>query len=644
MRDELLIQFLIEAPELVQQGSDALLALEKTPGDRSLMDDAFRSIHTLKGSVGLFDLPAMATTLHAAEDVLGAVRSGVRAADAATVDSLLAVLSQTERWLSAIDTGDGLPDDAVETARRLAEQLNAGAVSAPEVETLAGIPDWAVALRRDVARSGPLTAIRYVPAEDAYFSGDDPIALVQALAGLVHLRLALRESGTGGEAYDPFACRLVIEALTEETVAEARAGLRFVPDQVEIIALPVSEPEAPAAGAEPVGQGVVRTLRVDANRVENLAAMADELVAARTALAALSSLANGGADGAAVARGLAAQSEGLDRLTGRIHHQVMALRMTPVAPLLRRFPRVARELAGALGREIDVIVEDNGVEADKTIIEGLFEPLTHLLRNAIDHGIEPPDIRETAGKARKGLIRLTAQAERGRLELTLADDGAGVDAAVIRAAAQAKGLLTAEAAAGLSDAEAVNLIFLSGFSTARSVTDVSGRGVGMDAVKTAVQRLGGRILVDSLPGRGATIRMTLPLSLTLTKVMVVVSDGEAWGVPMDGVLETLRVPASDITQIRAGRAFNWRNRTVPLLSLASLVGGETAPGIGDSRVLVVRSGGQIIGLTVDAIQDRADVAVRPLDGLLAGLPGVSGATLLGDGQVLMILDPEALVG
>jgi two-component system chemotaxis sensor kinase CheA len=642
MKDELLAQFLIEAPDLVQQGSDALLALERSPGERTFMDDAFRAVHTLKGSVGLFDLPAMAAVLHAAEDVMGAVRSGVRAADGPTIDALLGVLTQTERWLAAIESVGELPDDAIDVGRRLAEQLNLVATGVEAVSSTAP-PDWAVKLAAGEPRSDATTAIRYIPLKGAYFSGDDPIALMQAMPGLVHMTLGLRPADDAG-AYDPFACLLIIEALTSASVTEVRAVLRLVPDQVEVVALPAASPEAPVVVSDTDGAGAVRTLRVDAARVESLAAVVDELVTARTALAALSSQALAGADSVAVARGLAAQSETLDRLTGRIHRQVTALRMTPVAPLLRRFPRVARELARSLGKEIDVVVEDNGVEADKTIIEGLFEPLTHLVRNAIDHGVETPSAREAAGKPRKGMIKLTARADRGVFELALQDDGAGVDPDVIRAAVRDKGLMAPEALDVLTDADAINLIFLPGFSTARALTEVSGRGVGMDAVKTAVQRLGGRIRIDSAPGQGTAVSLSLPLNLSLTKVMVVASDDETWGIPMDRVLETVRLPAAAIVPVRAGEAFNWRDRTVPLMSLASLVGGSAVTPLGDCKVLVVRSGGETIGIAVDAIQDRADMAVRPLDGLLSGMPGVSGATLLGDGRVLMILDPEALVG
>jgi two-component system chemotaxis sensor kinase CheA len=641
--DELLAQFLIEGPDLVQQGSDALLALERRPDDRTLMDDAFRAIHTLKGSVGLFNFPAMAATLHAAEDVLSAVRSGVRAPDRTTIDALLSVLTQTERWLSQLEAGGGLADDAGDIARRLAEQLNASA-AAPTQAVLSGVlPEWAMALRHVNPSSGALTAIRYTPFDGAYFSGDDPVNLMKAMPGLLDIRLGLRPTEAGAP-YDPFACRLIIEAVATGTAAEAKSVFRLVSDQVEIAVLPATEAKVPDRVGEAEGQGVIRTLRIDAGRVERLASLVDDLVTARTALTSLSSLATTGLDPSAVAQALTAQSEGLDRLVSQMHQQVMALRMTSVAPLLRRFPRVARELAGSLGKDIDFVVEDNGVEADKKVIEGLFEPLTHLIRNAIDHGVEAPQARERAGKARKGAIRLTANAVAGQLELTLEDDGAGIDPAAIRVAARARGLLSAAALGSLDDAGAIDLIFMAGFSTARAVTDVSGRGVGMDAVKTAVQSLGGRIVLDSTPGLGTTVHLRLPLSLTLTKVLIVVSDREPYGVPMDSVLETLLVPADAVTVIRSGRAFNWRDQTVPLLSLGSLVGRDAETSDADLKVLVIRVGPDLVGVTVDAIQDRADVAVRPLDGLLAGMPGVSGTTLLGDGRVLMILDPEALVG
>ncbi len=641
--DELLAQFLIEAPELVQQGSDALLALERDPTDRTVTDDAFRAIHTLKGSVGLFDLPAMGATLHAAEDVLSAIRAGVRAPDRATIDALLAILTQSERWIAAIASGAGLPPESVEVGRRLAEQLTVDVARAVDAPTLVRTPDWAAGLVDAADISGPMTAVRYTPIEGAYFNGDDPVALVGSLPGLVRMTLGLMTAPEAG-SYDPFACRLILSALTTATAPEVHAVLRLVPDQVEIVTLAPPAAEAAAASFDADGQGRVRTLRVDAARVEDLAAMIDELVAARGALAALSSQARAGADPARTAQALAAQSENLDRLTGRLHRQVMGLRMTPVAPLLRRFPRVARDLARSLGKDIDFIVDDGGVEADKTIIEGLFEPLTHLVRNAIDHGVEAPGVREASGKHAKGVIRLTATAGRNLFTLRLEDDGAGMSPDRIRSVVRDRGLVDAAALAELDDAAVVNLVFLPGFSTAETVSDLSGRGVGMDAVKIAVQRLGGRIAIDSLPGEGTAISLSLPLSVSLTRVMVVAAAGETWGIPMDRVVETLRVPRDAVVPVRAGEAFNWRDQAIPLLPLAGLVGAAVRPRSQDARVLVVRSGNTATGIAVDAIDDRADLAVRPLEGLLAAVPGVSGSALLGDGRVLMILDPEVLVG
>ncbi|OJU09305.1 MAG: hypothetical protein BGN86_14250 [Caulobacterales bacterium 68-7] len=638
--DELLAQFLIEGPELVQQGGDALMALERRPGDRSLMDDAFRAIHTLKGSVGLFELPAMAMALHAAEDVLSAVRSGARGADPTTVDAVLAVLSQTERWLTALQTGGGLPDDAAEVGRRLAEQLNISVTAAPQA-ALDRVPPWAEALRG--GHEGELTAIRYRPAEGSYFSGDDPLAIVRGVPGLLRLDLSVA-ADEGGGAYDPFLCRLVMEGLSSASLAEVRAALRFVPDQVEIFGLPASA-ATPTPSAAPTleGQGVVRTLRIDADRIETLAALVDELVTAKTGLAALASLAVSGHDAQAISRALAVHAEAIDRLIGQTHKHVMALRMTPVGPLLRRFPRVVRELAKSLDKEIDLIVEDSGVQADKAIIEGLFEPLTHLLRNAVDHGVEAPAERIARGKPRKAEVRLSAVVGEGRFILTLQDDGAGIDPAAIRASALAKDLIDAERLAELNEQATIELILLPGFSTAAAVSDLSGRGVGMDAVKTAVQRMGGRLSVTSVLGQGTTVEIVLPLSLTLTKVLVVLSEGEAYGVPMDRVVETLRLPVDAITPIRAGLAFNWRDRTAPLLPLSDLVGGVRRAMNGDQKVLAIRTAAGVVGVAVDQIQDRVDAVVRPLDGLLAGMPGVSGTTLLGDGRVLMVLDPEALI-
>lgn len=650
--DEFLAQFLIEGPELVQAGADALLALERHPGERNLINDAFRAIHTLKGSVGLFDLPAMATVLHAAEDLLAAARDGQRELDPAATGQLLAALDQIQAWLNALGDSGALPDDTIPRARRLAESLAARAAGpADAAETGGAAPAWALALRDDwpAAPAGErLTAIRYRPDARCYFAGDDPMALLAQAPGLVQLRLSLRReaepSGTADRPYDPFTCILVIEALCRAPLEAVKPLFRFVPDQAEFA---VVAPSAPDHGGARPADNLARTLRIDAERVETLAAAADELIAVQSGLGDLIARVRQSGAIPDLATALAARFATLDRIAAQLHRRVAGLRMAPVRQLLRRFPRVARDLSALLGKTIELRIEGGEIEADREVVEGLFEPLTHLLRNAIDHGVESAEDRRRAGKPATALIMITAASSHGLLNITVRDDGRGMDAAAIRAGAIRKGLADPALLAGMSDQQAIELIFLPGFSTAEAVTAVSGRGVGMDAIRTAVRRLGGRVSIATAAGAGTAIELSLPLTIALTQVMVVNQGNERFGLPLASVIETLRLPASRVAAIRSSHAFNWRDQAIPLLSLAGLTGAPASPSPpipgGDQPVLVVKTGATPVGLTIDRIENRLDLAVRPLRGLLAGMPGLAGAAVMGDGQVLMILDPETLI-
>jgi two-component system chemotaxis sensor kinase CheA len=425
-----------------------------------------------------------------------------------------------------------------------------------------------------------------------------------------------------------------MEAASSAPLQTVRESLRAIIDQVELADLRDSLPETTHGAPQ------ARALRIDPARIDELAALADELVAAKTGLARLAAQAAG--ERSLLSQRLTAQAEVIDRLASRLHQRIGALRMTPVQPLLRQFPRVAREMAGGLGKDVDLVVDAGQVHADRIILEGLFEPLTHLLRNAIDHGAESAQVRLAKGKPARNVIRLSARQAEGRLLVTIEDDGRGIDPAAVRATALRRGLMDDDALAALSDEQVIELVFTPGFSTAAEVSALSGRGVGMDAVRAAVHRLGGRIALTSQVDMGATVELSLPLAVSLTQVMIVSEAQERYGLPVEDVLATLRLPASDITAIRAGHAFDWRGRTVPLLPLSHLTGGEGRIHGADRRVLVVRAGSQSVGLAVDSIDDRLDVAIRPLDGLLAGMGGLAGTAILDDGQVLMILDPEVL--
>jgi two-component system chemotaxis sensor kinase CheA len=399
----------------------------------------------------------------------------------------------------------------------------------------------------------------------------------------------------------------------------------------------------PAVGT--AGGASTRILRVDAARIDHLADLVGEMVVAKNALAHLTGQAGAGLDRKDLARGLLASQAAIDRLVAEMHRAVMDVRMMPMRDIFRRFPRAVRDIAGQLGKAIDFSMEGEDVEADKAVVEGLFEPLLHVLRNAIGHGAEPEHLRLEAGKPTRTRIVLRARRNGDRVVVEVEDDGRGIDPAAIRHVARERGVSSADDLAHMSDAEAVELIFAPGFSTASEVTDLSGRGVGMDAVRSAVERLCGQASVRSSQGQGTTVHLSLPLTVVMTGVMAVRVGRELYGIPLDRVVETAFVPASRILPVRDAEAFVLRDRTLPMVRLADLLDVPRPAGPRSGvKVVVMAVGDELVGIAVDGFAERMDVLMRPMSGILAGAPGVIGTTLLGDGSVLMILDIPELIG
>jgi two-component system, chemotaxis family, sensor kinase CheA len=663
--DDLLQHFIVEAHELIQQATDDLLALERNPQATAPMDSAFRAVHTLKGSVGLFDFAPMGIALHAAEDLLGALKEKRAGIDSHVVDSLLACIGQVERWVAVIEQTGQLPLDAAEEGYRLARALRsqldedpAQAADSISQADLGWIDELMVqgrdpAVRR--AQDRPLVAIWYTPRADCFFAGDDPMALLRSVPDLVAVRLSARDPWPPAAEIDPFSCNLRIEALSGAELDRVKAIFRFVPDQVslhEVVGTAQEHASGMAlanggTGAAMGAAGAVgaRMLRVDASRIDRLADLVGEMVIAKNALAHLAGQFEDGLDRKHLSQGLLASQAAIERLVAELHGAVMNIRMMPMRDIFRRFPRAVRDLAGQLDKVIDFSMEGEEVEADKAVVEGLFEPLLHILRNAVGHGAEPERLRLEAGKPAKTRIVLRAYRDGERVRVEVVDDGRGIDPAAIREAARKRGIAPADHVDRLSDADAIDLIFAPGFSTVSEVTDLSGRGVGMDAVRSAVERLGGQASVRSLPGHGTTIRLSLPLTIVMTKVMAVQLGRELYGIPLDGILETAFVPASRVLPVRDAEAFVWRDRTLPLVRLADLLG-IPPPVEAPQRlkVVVMAAGDDLVGVAVDGFAERIDVLMRPMTGILAGMPGVMGTTLLGDGSVLMILDIPELIG
>ncbi|PZR34883.1 chemotaxis protein CheA [Caulobacter segnis] len=621
MTDDLLGYFLVEGRELAAQAGEDLEALSRTPNDRARLDSCFRAIHTLKGSVGLFDLPAMARLLHAAEDQLSALRSG-SAITAEGLYVLVEVADQIDRWLDSLEHDGALPGDATEASRALIARLT-GKEAGDEVD------------KRPVA-------IRYVPRPDAYFVGDDPIAIMASVPGLEALAVSLCEQPQRLDDYDPFQCNLLIQATSSAPMREVEAALRWVKDQVELSYASDEQDQAIESGGREGTGG--RTIRVEVSRVDRLANLASDLLIAKNGFSPLLAQVDRLEGGQALGPALRAQQARLDRLVSDLHGAVGKVRLTPLAPLFGRLPRLVRETARSLGKSIDFTCLGGDVEVDKDIVDGLFDPLLHVLRNAMDHGVEGADIRRSLGKPEKGGVRLVARTDGDKVVLEVIDDGAGVDAAKVRSLAIARGLVDEATAESLDDREALDLIFLPGFSTAREVSEISGRGVGMDAVRAAVSGLGGRVEVDSVLGAGSTVRLVLPISMVLARVLIVACGEERYGLPLTEVRETARVAPEQIVPVRDGEAFQLRDQVTPLVSLRSLVGLQPVADLGTSRrVVVAEVDGEPVGLSVDAIVGRMDVSVRPLTGLLAQAPGVAGSAILDDGAVLIILDLAELI-
>ncbi len=637
--DELLEQFLIEGRDLVADASAAFAALHGNPADAGAIDAAFRAVHTLKGSVGLFDMAPAERLLHAAEDGLSLARKGETRLTAVDLASLVATIDQVDRWIDELERDGALGPDASEIAGRLS------GANAMEVR-VESAPDWLTALvdRQQAAirdSEMPLVAFRYVPDSDAFFRGEDPLALIATLPGIVALDI-LPTAGQwpAPEAFEVFSCVMAIEGLSSATADTLRPFFRLVPDQFTLLPAPTDADTAQGV-AEPDAQAAATVLRVDAHRVEALAATVGELVVAANALAILAERAD--AIDAPLARGIRSAQADLERAVGAASRAVSAVRLVSLAPALRRLPRLVREIAVSLGKDIRFVMTGEQTEVDKQIADGLFEPLLHLVRNAIDHGIEDAAGRAHASKLPTGNLTLAIGREADDVVVTLADDGAGIDRDHIRTTAIARGLITAEASEALSDAGTLALIFAPGFSTAHAVSSVSGRGVGMDAVQAAIDRMRGRIEIDSVVGRGTRFTLRLPANAITTRLLVIEVANDRYAVPFDQIAETVRIGSDRLAPVGTGMACVLRDRTVPVLSLAEMLGG-TDSGASPVKLLVTRASGDRVALRVDSFHERLDAMVRPPSGLLAGMPLVGGTTTMGDGAVLLVLNMAEILG
>jgi two-component system chemotaxis sensor kinase CheA len=389
-----------------------------------------------------------------------------------------------------------------------------------------------------------------------------------------------------------------------------------------------------------------KSLKVDQAKIDRLMNLIGEMIVSKNALPYLAQRAEVQFGVRELSREIKAQYAIINRITDEMQDAIMQVRMMSVSFVFQRFPRLVRDISHKLGKEVQLVLEGEETQADKNIIEALADPLMHIVRNSLDHGLEIPEVRRAQGKSATGVITMRAAQEADRVLIEIIDDGKGVDPAAVKRKAYEKGLIDEAKLEQISDREAVNLIFAAGLSTAEKVTDLSGRGVGMDVVRTAIEKINGTVQVDSTVGKGTSIRISLPLSMAVTQVMVIESDGQQFGVPMDHVVETVRIPRSAIHLIKQSQATVLRGRIVPLKALNTLLGLSAEPKANaddELAVLLVQANGEILGLLVDGFRETIGIIQKPLSGVLSGLSAYSGSALMGDGSVLMVLNIKEVV-
>jgi two-component system chemotaxis sensor kinase CheA len=384
---------------------------------------------------------------------------------------------------------------------------------------------------------------------------------------------------------------------------------------------------------------------VNEAKIEALVNLAGELLVAKNALAHSAKRVDQELAGREVAGVVRRDHDAIDRLVTELHGTILQLRMVPAGQVLQSFPRLVRDVSRQLGKKVALVTRGDGTEADKTIVDRLFEPLVHLVRNAVDHGIESPEQRLAAGKPATATVSIAASRIGDRFLLEVTDDGRGIDPAVVRRKALEKRLMPSDELAALTDVQVIELVFAAGFSTSAEVSDISGRGIGMDVVRTAVEQIGGRVSLRSKPGAGTAVRIDLPTTIALSRIMVVEAGGQLFGISMDAVSETMRVATDRISQIKNNNGFVFRDRVVPIVALAELMKlpEQAKDGSAAKLLVVMEAAGRTAALEIDAIRDRLDVVLKPMQGLLAGARGYAGTTLLGNGQVLLVLDIKELL-
>lgn len=663
--------FLDEAEEQLQLMEADILQLEKEPGRPELLQEIFRAAHTLKGSSATLGHRKMAEVTHAMENLLDKLRRGRVHPTTRVIDTLFACLDVLKTFKEEIASGEEAGIETAEVLGRLYEveagaavpaAVTAAAVMAPGPVGGGAYPGVPPLAAEELARLAGGQARGLHPFWlEVKLQPDAPMPAVrffQVVLALGDIGEVVRSWPSQDEIeQDRVGEELQVLFLCDRTEEGVRQALQVVPEirVAELRALappaPAAPPPAPPAAGEEEGREragskvrTARTVRVDVEVLDKLMDLVGELVIDRTRLQQILGQMEMQREGDDMARELQAAAAHIGRVTSELQEEIMRARMLPVDNLFKKFPRMVRDVSLKAGKEINFLIRGEETELDRSVIEEIGDPLMHLLRNAIDHGVEAPPDRVRAGKPAAGTVVLEASHQENHIIISVRDDGRGIDPAKIRTAAVRKGLISDEAARRLSDDEAIRLIFAPGFSTAEQVSEVSGRGVGLDVVHKNIEKLNGAVEIRSEVGKGTEFRIKLPLTLAIIRALMVEHMGTVYCIPLNSVTETIRWPAQQVQTIRGREVVVNRDVVVPLIRLEQVFELEGSARPADELfVVIVNLFGRQMGIVVDDLVGEGDVVIKSLGKYVGEVPGVSGATLLGDGSVAIIIDVASLM-
>lgn len=630
--DDIRADFLTEAGELLDRLGEQLVELERNPQDRELLNAVFRAFHTVKGGAGFLALTHMVELCHIAEEVFGVVRAGGRPMTPELMDATMQSLDQLVSMMAEVAAGhDPSPAPAALLAALKAQTsappASAAAVASSPAEAAPAAKPKAKRVRKPkaaAASGGDLIGEdEFEALLDQLHGGKPPGVDAPAAAAKPVAEMSLEDE---------------FEKLLDQLHGGAAPGMTAPAPAPAVPATPVREPAAPApAAAAPAAE---TTVRVDTVRLDQMMNLVGELVLVRNRLKTLRAR-------NATSEAYAKSVGELDHITRSLQAAVMKIRMQPIRKVFSKFPKLARDVARGLGKQVDVELIGEDTDLDKNLVEALADPLVHMVRNSVDHGIELPQVRAAAGKPATGKLLLAAEQQGDHILISVRDDGAGIDPEKLRRKVVEKGLMDPSQAAKLTSDECLQLVFMAGFSTKEQVSDLSGRGVGMDVVKSKITGLNGSVVIESKIGQGSCVKLRVPLTLAILPALMVSVGNRLLALPLADVFDVFALDETRLRRLDHWQALLYRNSTLRLVDLQAWSGAGQPPagehGDAPRHVVVAQAYGERYGFIVHSVKAREEVVIKPLGLGLRGLAGLAGATVTGEGRVALIVDFPGLV-